>query len=215
MIINKKVTGERLKQLRSKKGETQTEIAKLLDSSRQIVSYYETGERTPHVEDLITLAGHFETSVDYLLGLSDVQSLDTKINAVCEYTHLSQDAVELLHNDYFETSGLTKTVDALITDCCRIKSIYPEEVNSADVLGIVKDYLLLSLDNDDEYQITRDGCLLSSEEDEKIWTGEVSFPIRSIKKSDLIENVLLSDIQDSLKKLKRILKEGAANGNDN
>ena len=212
MIINKKVTGERLKQLRSKKGETQTEIAKLLDSSRQIVSYYETGERTPHVEDLITLAGHFETSVDYLLGLSDVQSLDTQINEVCEYTRLSQEAVELLHNDYFLNLGLTKIVDVLITDCSRISDEEFTGTNSADVLGIVRDYLLLSLDNNEEYQITAEGGLLPAKEYEKIW-GEL--PIRSINKSDLIENVLLSDIQDSLKKLKRILKEGAANGNDN
>ena len=212
MIINKKVTGERLKQLRIQKGETQTEIAKLLGSSRQIVSYYETGERMPHVEDLITLAEHFETSVDYLLGLSDVQSLDTQINEVCEYTRLSQKAVELLHNDYFLNLGLTKIVDVLITDCCRISDEEFTGTNSADVLGIVRDYLLLSLDNNEEYQITAEGGLLPAKEYEKIW-GEL--PIRSINKSDLIENVLLSDIQDSLKKLKRILKEGAANGNDN
>ena len=96
-MLDNKIIGERLKACRESTGEKQIDIANLLNAQRQIVSYYETGTRVPNIEDLATLAKHFNTSVDYLLGLSDVKSIDTELMAVCKYTGLSEDAVDTLH----------------------------------------------------------------------------------------------------------------------
>lgn len=59
---------ERLKQLRQSNNLSQKEVAARLDISPSIVSGYETGERTPSVENLLALSYLYKCSTDYLLG---------------------------------------------------------------------------------------------------------------------------------------------------
>ena len=57
----------RLSQLRREKGYSQEALARQLGVSRQAVSKWERGEAAPEMENLILLAGLFETSLDTLL----------------------------------------------------------------------------------------------------------------------------------------------------
>lgn len=50
---------------------TQTDIAKLLNTSQTVYSRYERDERTLPAEMLYTLALYYNISADYLLGLTD------------------------------------------------------------------------------------------------------------------------------------------------
>lgn len=50
---------------------TQTDIAKLLNTSQTVYSRYERDERTLPTEMLYTLALYYNISADYLLGLTD------------------------------------------------------------------------------------------------------------------------------------------------
>lgn len=64
---------ERLKALREDKDEKQKDIAKLLYVKPSTISSYETGRHFPANDTaLITLAKHFDVSLDYLLGYSDI-----------------------------------------------------------------------------------------------------------------------------------------------
>ena len=49
----------------------QKEVAKLLGISQQYYSEYEKGKRTIPVQHLMTLAKHYNTSIDYIVGLTD------------------------------------------------------------------------------------------------------------------------------------------------
>ena len=65
--------GERLRSLREDNDEKQRDIAKLLFVSANMISAYELGKHFPKNEkSLITLAEHFNVSLDYLLGYSDI-----------------------------------------------------------------------------------------------------------------------------------------------
>lgn len=65
--------GERLRSLREDNDEKQKDIANLLFVSNNMISAYELGKHFPKDEnDLITLAKHFNVSLDYLLGYSDI-----------------------------------------------------------------------------------------------------------------------------------------------
>lgn len=69
--------GERLKSLREDNDEKQKDIAKLLFVSANMISTYELGKHFPKNENsLITLAKHFNVSLDYLLGYSDIPRYD-------------------------------------------------------------------------------------------------------------------------------------------
>lgn len=59
---------ERIQQLRNKYGFSQKQVAEKLGVSPSVVSGYETGERTPSTEVLLSLSYLFQCSTDYLLG---------------------------------------------------------------------------------------------------------------------------------------------------
>ena len=62
---------ERLKELRLAKGLTRAELAKKLNINIRSISYWETGQRQCDFDTLIALARVLDTSVDYLIGMSD------------------------------------------------------------------------------------------------------------------------------------------------
>ena len=97
MKINTKTTGERISSLRKEKGLKQIDLAKELNVSRQIISYYETGTRMPNVEDIVILSEILNTSTDYLLGLSDAETNDKDIQFICDYTGLNESSVRTLN----------------------------------------------------------------------------------------------------------------------
>lgn len=81
----------RLRELRIKYGYSQKAVSQKLGISPSIVSGYESGERTPSTEVLLSLAYLYGCSTDYLLGkqndnsqlVLDVSGLsDKQINAI-------------------------------------------------------------------------------------------------------------------------------------
>ena len=58
----------RLKEIRTKKGLTQAQVSKLLDCSTTVYSRYETGDRQPSIEVLISLSQIFNVSIDYIVN---------------------------------------------------------------------------------------------------------------------------------------------------
>lgn len=62
---------ERLKELRSKRGESQIALAQAIGvSSKQIVRF-EKGEQKPGFDNLWALADHFQVTVDFLMCRRD------------------------------------------------------------------------------------------------------------------------------------------------
>lgn len=68
--------GKRLKMLRKESRMTQDELARKLNVTKSIISYYELGDRTPTTDILIKLAYIFNVSTDYLLGVKHGRILD-------------------------------------------------------------------------------------------------------------------------------------------
>ena len=62
---------KRIKDLREDNDKFQKDIAQLLGISQQYYSEYEKGNRTIPINHLITLARYYNTSIDYIVGLSD------------------------------------------------------------------------------------------------------------------------------------------------
>ncbi len=68
----------RIKDLREDNDKYQKDIADLLGISQQYYSEYKSGKRTIPIQHLITLAKYYNTSIDYLVGLSDKKITQTK-----------------------------------------------------------------------------------------------------------------------------------------
>lgn len=63
---------ERIRNLREDKDVTQTQLAKYLNISQRTYSRYENDEHSIPTEILSKLADYHNTSVDYLIGRTDI-----------------------------------------------------------------------------------------------------------------------------------------------
>ncbi len=63
--------GKKIRELRKRKGMTQSELAALLNISPSAVGMYEQGRREPDSEMLVKIGNLFDVSADYLLGNPD------------------------------------------------------------------------------------------------------------------------------------------------
>ena len=64
----------RIRDLREDRDLTQTQVSQMLGMSQTGYSKYETGENDLTTQVLIRLADFYHTSVDYLLGRTDVST---------------------------------------------------------------------------------------------------------------------------------------------
>lgn len=75
-IKNKSITSDtkeelnkRIARLRKERGYTQAELAKKVDTTREVISDYERGKIRPHYKMVIQLAMAFKITTDEFLGL--------------------------------------------------------------------------------------------------------------------------------------------------
>lgn len=69
--MGSEVLARRLKELREEKGLGVRQLAALLDMSHVAISYYENQKRVPDLLVAKKFADYFDTTCDYLIGLSD------------------------------------------------------------------------------------------------------------------------------------------------
>ena len=63
----------RLKEIREDKSLTQSDIAKILNTTQQQYSKYELGIQIIPLEKINILANYYNTSIDYLVGRTDIR----------------------------------------------------------------------------------------------------------------------------------------------
>ena len=66
---------EKVKKLREQKGLSQAELARLLGITRSSVNAWEMGISVPSTQYIVDLAGVFDISTDYLLGVDSSSTI--------------------------------------------------------------------------------------------------------------------------------------------
>ncbi len=84
---------QRLKELRQKHGLSQNALGEAIGVTQQSVNKYENHGVEPDIQMLIAIADYFQTSVDYLIGHSDI---DHKFE-VLHPCDLNEDEERLIH----------------------------------------------------------------------------------------------------------------------
>ena len=75
-MINKKLTGERIKQLRKEKEKTAINISTILGIDQSYYSKMEKGAHQINVEKLYQIAELYDVSLDYLLGRTNKREIN-------------------------------------------------------------------------------------------------------------------------------------------
>ena len=81
---------DKIKQLRTSRYMTQSDLAKKLNITRSSVNAWEMGLSTPSTAYLVELSQLFHVSTDYLLGLSG--------NATLDISNLSEKEVQIVYD---------------------------------------------------------------------------------------------------------------------
>lgn len=83
---------ENLKKLRNRHGLSQQKLADILHVSQQSIYKYEHDITSPDIETLSLMADYFNTSVDYIIGITDISH---RIESVVD-TMLNEDEMNLI-----------------------------------------------------------------------------------------------------------------------
>lgn len=106
--------GGRLFALRGENDINKTELAKILNMSRSMITMYESGERMPSIEVLLKISDYFSVSIDWLLGRTENKQLTVNKDHVplgrtvkipIIKTAITETSVDSIQNieDYIET----------------------------------------------------------------------------------------------------------------
>lgn len=93
----------RLREVMEARGENQTTLAKKAAAelgvaiNRQSISQYMLGQSKPDTDRLTAFCKILDCSADYLLGLTEVQSISPKLRSMATYTGLTESALKYLH----------------------------------------------------------------------------------------------------------------------
>ena len=69
--MRNQMLGQRIRYIRESKHLSQSELAELIGTNQQQVSYWETGKYSPQADFVIQLAHVLQTTPNYLLGFTD------------------------------------------------------------------------------------------------------------------------------------------------
>lgn len=100
--MGKLTTGERIEDLRRSKGLTLKELSEEIKAKTgeriavSTLSELESSSKDPRLSTLRAIANYFTVSLDYLAGISDVQSLDINVQAIHKQLGLSEQAITAL-----------------------------------------------------------------------------------------------------------------------
>lgn len=87
----------RLNELLMQKGISQQELSENTKIAMSSISSYRNGKAEPQITSFEKIAETLKVSADYLLGRSENKTVNPTIQSACEYTHLSEKAVEKLN----------------------------------------------------------------------------------------------------------------------
>lgn len=101
-----------LKLLRTKKGLSQQQLADIIGTSQQSINKYENHNVEPDIDTLIAFADFFNTSVDYLIGNTDI---NRKIEPVHQYC-LNDEEMSLIDGFRKLTKGEKDSIFAVVNN---------------------------------------------------------------------------------------------------
>ena len=214
-------------------GASQQKVSNAIGISKSTLGLYENGDTLPDIATACKLASYYGVTLDYLLGKTAVKSEDITLRDVCEYTGLSETAVEILNDNRngFMARPLAEILSFLIiqetpppgsfsvpyydgitkeeydyyekeAEAAWLKEVEQwEDVEYVPLLYKIIQYLLV-VESNDVYHITDKSAVVKADDSGSLkkWRWD---SIRTVPATDIVEKVLLSDIEDSLKRIKR------------
>ena len=88
----------KLMDIKKTQGGNQQDVADYIGVTRQSISQYCNGNSFPTADKVILLAEYFGVSADYLLGISDIKSVNADLQSTAAYLGVGENIVNNLKN---------------------------------------------------------------------------------------------------------------------
>lgn len=134
---------EKFNELIESNGFTQNEAAKGIGITRQAVSLYTTGQRTPDINTLYKICDFFKVSADYFIGITDQKTSNIDDKAIHEAIGLSDKAIEKLKRYKKYLPGVLIPLLSELIEC----------EAEPDALSLLVKYKTVTTITDEEYQV--------------------------------------------------------------
>lgn len=193
---------ERLLKAREDKHITQQELADKLYITRQCLSRYENAEREVKISTLLDIANVLGVSTDYLLGRTGIPTNNPDMKKACEYTGLSDKAVEncgALGGSFYGRTYILPSIEYLLETI--FKGQENTEINKSSLLYCLSAYLKVDLEpensDNNEMRISKSGRIKKNTEK---WNslGDM-IVLAEVSQSELIERIMLDKICQTAK----------------
>lgn len=106
------ITGDRIRALREDADLSQSELAELTFTTRDVIAKIENGSRGISISLLNGMADYFHVSTDYLLGRANVAYPNQSIKDIAEKTGLAEESIRCL----FLSNGTLPKYDKAVED---------------------------------------------------------------------------------------------------
>ena len=140
--LNKELTERKL---------NQEEFARKIDISVGALSNYRNGKNIPMGDIIVKIANEFNCSTDYLLGLTDLKSVDSDFKAIHEITGLSDKAIKYLEYELIIHKKKYKEYEARVEEA---KAEYKRNGKKTKYIiynGSIFDTLNYLIENESDY----------------------------------------------------------------
>ena len=191
---------------------TQEEIAQKIGTSRQNVGNWLSGKSKPDINMLAKIATAYEVSTDYLLGISDVKTSDAEKKAACEYTHLTDEAIDGLSFIADFDPRVLPTVIYLLEQHYEFygsKSFFKQYDGQESILATLSAYLRVEpkmevKTTDNTLYISETGKLLTVQvkagENREFQDG---WRVQSVDSCEIIDKILFDSLEKAVRLSKR------------
>lgn len=158
---------------------TANALKEYLGVSIQAINQYKQGTAYPKTENLIKIADFFGISVDYLLGITSTPNRDTTMQAVCDFTGLSEKAVSILNKadgdeldliSFLIEKRISSDVSSMAYGCAIDKKFVMDLNEWALTVGVNADNLRDKIGESDEVRKAfNEGVRLRERVDMRLW----------------------------------------------
>lgn len=135
-----------LSELLSDNNISKDQLAQILNVNRSTIFAYFSDDYYPQIDIALKLSNHFNCSLDYLLGLSDVKNKEYEISTNSMLKNFNDNLAEILKNSNISNAKAMRDMQMGEFTFYRWKrGMFPKTIsliNVAKYLGISVDYLL-------------------------------------------------------------------------
>jgi len=108
-----KTIGDRIAQLRVENGLNSTELAKKLGINKSSVSRIENNDMKPGFDTMVSIATHFDVSLDWLAGLTTERKCTPSNEKIIAYSKKYSEIITRCENSEIDPDKLNQMIDIL------------------------------------------------------------------------------------------------------